>query len=223
MDDLILLIEDDAEFGETVKDYFTSNGLSVIWAKDGASGIDFFKNAIPRLVLLDVQLPDMDGFEVAGLFQKINNTIPVIFMTGTALADEDFANAYLNLYAKNYLEKPIKLPVALAQVKSLLYPPSVKIYNSAHVRIKIEAQHLFINDREFSLRDKEIQVFSLLLDHINQTVDRNEILFRIWKHDDFCLKDSLNGCISSIKKVLKNFPDIKLQTIYGKGYALRVK
>ena len=180
MDNLILLIEDDIVFGETVRDYFTSNGLSVLWAKDGKSAINLFKEQSPKLVLIDVQLPDTNGFIVASDIQKTNNIIPIIFMTGTALAEEDYTNAYLNHSARNYLEKPIKLPVALAQVKSILYPPSVKVYNINNNKIKIETQHLYINDQCFSLSDKEIQVFSVLLDNINHTTSRDDILLKVF-------------------------------------------
>ena len=223
MSDLILLIEDDIEFGETVKDYFEDNGLSVIWAKNGETAMHFFQNATPRLVLLDVQLPDIDGFKVASEIQKINNTVPLIFMTGTALADEDFSNAYLNLYAKNYLEKPVKLPVALAQVKSILYPPSAKIYSVHNVKIKIEGQHVTINNKGFTLRDKEIQVLSVLLDNVNHTTKRKEIFFKVWNNDELHLDSTLYTCISQIKKELKSFPTIKLKTIYGGGYKLSIK
>lgn len=223
MSDLILLIEDDIEFGETVKDYFEDNGLSVIWAKNGETAIHFFQNATPRLVLLDVQLPDTDGFRVASEILKINNTIPLIFMTGTALSDENFADAYQNLFARNYLEKPIRLPVALAQVKSILYPPSAKTYSMHNVKIKIEGQQVIINNQEFTLRDKEIQVFLVLLDNINHTVDRNNILRKVWKDDELYLDTALNTCISRIKKELKNFSFIKLRTIYGRGYKLSIK
>jgi len=222
MNDLILLIEDDIEFGETVRDYFTSNGLSVIWAKDGETGVHFFKNTNTRLVLLDVQLPYIDGFRVANEILKINNNIPLIFMTGTALTEEDFTNAYQNLYAKNYLEKPIKLPVALAMIKSILYPPSTKIYSIKNIQIKIDGQQVSIDNQEFTLRDKEIQVLLVLLDNLNHTVNRNNILREVWKGDDLYLYTTLNTCISRIKKELKNFPFIKLRTIYGRGYKLLI-
>lgn len=223
MRDLILLVEDDIEFGETVKDYFESNGLPVIWAKDGKAAIQFFKNGNPRLVLLDVQLPDSNGFEVATEIQKINSIVPLIFMTGTALADEDFTNAYLNLHAKNYLEKPVKLPVALAQVKSLLYPPSVKVYTLQNIKIRIEEQLVTINNKEFLLRDKDIQVFSVLLDNINQTVEHKDILQKVWNNDGVHLYNTLNNCISRIRKVLKVFPSINLMNIYGTGYKLSIE
>lgn len=223
MEDMILLVEDDIQFGETVKDYFESNGLSVMWAKDGESAVRFFQVANPRLVLLDVQLPDKNGFEVAAEIQKINSTIPLIFMTGTALLEEDFSYAYQTLYAKNYLEKPIKLHVALAQVKSILYPPSTKIYNNHNVIIKIDDQQLTINNKEVLVRDKDIKVFSMLLDNVNYTVDRSDILFNVWNDDSSHLKNTLNSCIYRINKLLKDFPTIKLKTIYGKGYKLSIE
>jgi len=223
MKDLILVVEDDIQFGEAVKDYFEDHGLSVMWAKNGETAIHFFQNTNPRLILLDVQLPDISGFDVANEILKINNTVPLIFMTGTALAVEDFSNAYLNLYAKNYLEKPVKLPVALAQVQSILYPPSVKIYSRHNINIRIEGQNIAINKQEFTLRDKEIQVLLVLLDNLNHTVDRKDFLLKIWNDDELHLDSTLNTCISRIKKILKNFPTLKLKTYYGKGYKLSIK
>lgn len=223
MNNLILLVEDDIQFGETVKDYFTVNGLSVMWAKDGESAIHFFEKAKPRLVLLDVQLPDINGFEVATEIQKINSFVPLIFMTGTALADEDFKKAYQNLYAKNYLVKPVKLPVALALIKSILNPPSSLIYTFQNIKIKIEGQVVTINNSEFPLRDKEIQLLFVLLDNVNQTVDRDHLLFKVWNQDELHLDNTLNSCISRIKKILLDFPSIKLKTIYGRGYKLSIK
>ena len=172
MNEIILLVEDDIEFGQTLKDYFEDNGLSIIWAQNGTQGISLFKKEKPNLILLDVQLPDINGFEVATQIQKINNNIPLIFITGTALREEDFTNAYLNLYAKNYLEKPIRLPVALAQVKSILYPPSTKVYTIRDVQITIVGQHVTINNQEFNFKEKEVQVFTVLLDNIERTIDR---------------------------------------------------
>lgn len=223
MDDLILLVEDDIPFGETVKDYFESNGLSVIWARNGESAILFFQDAHPRLVMLDVMLPDKNGFEVAAEIRKINSTIPLIFMTGTALADKDFSKAYQTLYANNYLEKPIRLQVALAQVKSLLYPPAVKTYTNHNLQVKIDNQHLIVNNQEFLLRDKDIQVFSVLLDYANSVVSRKDILMNVWNSDDLHLKNTLDACISRIKKKLKDLPNLKIKTIYGVGYKLVIK
>lgn len=220
---MILLVEDDIQFGETVKDYFGNNGLSVMWAKDGESAVRFFQFANPSLVLLDVQLPDMNGFEVAAEIQKINSTIPIIFMTGTALLEEDFYYAYQTLYAKNYLEKPFKLHVALAQVKSILYPPSAKIYNMHNVFIKIDDQQLTINNKKVLLRDKDLKVFSMLLDKVNFLVDYKDILFNVWNNDSSHLKNSLDSSIHRINKILKDFPSIKLNTYYAKGYKLSIE
>ena len=222
MKDLILLVEDDIIFGETVKDYFESNRLYVIWAKNGTEAVQLFKDEHPELVMLDVVLPDKDGFQVAAEIMKINSIIPFIFMTGTALSDNDFSNAYQSLHAKNYLEKPIKLSAALAQVKSLLYPSGVKIFNINNLHIKINNQQLTINEQNFQLREKDIQILSFLLEKKNQTVDRQDILLKVWNSDGFHLENTLDSCISRLKKILKNFPDIKLKTIYGRGYLLLI-
>lgn len=222
MNNTILLVEDDILFGETVKDYFTNNGLPVIWAQDGSSAIYFFQHAAPQLVLLDVQLPDYSGFEIAAKIREINSFVPLVFMTGTALENEDFSNAYLNYYAKNYLEKPIKLPVALALVKSILSQPSVKVYKTNKVNISIGSQLLVINDQKFYLRDKDTEILFILLDSLGFTVTRKTILLKVWGGDDLYLESTLNTCISRIKKTLKNSP-LQLKTIYGTGYMLKLK
>lgn len=220
MEDLILLVEDDLQFGETVKDYFISNGLSVLWAKDGATAVLLFKDEHPRLVLLDVMLPDKNGFQVAVEIKKINSAVPLIFMTGTALSENDYNNGFKKLYAVNYLEKPIKLYAILAQVMSLLYPPTAKTYNGKNVYINIDNQQLTINDNIFNLRENDIKIFSVLLDNVNCSVKRSDILFKIWNDNRPRLNNALDNSISRIKKILKDFPDIKLKTIYGRGYLL---
>lgn len=222
MEDLILLVEDDLQFGETVKDYFISNGLSVLWAKDGATAVLLFKDEHPKLVLLDVMLPDKNGFQVADEIKKINSAVPLIFMTGTALSENDYNNGFQKLYAENYLEKPIKLYAILAQVMSLLYPPSVKTYNGNNIYINIDNQQLTINDNIFNLRENNIKIFSVLLDNVNCSVKRSDILFKIWNDNRPRLNNALDNSISRIKKILKDFPDIKLKTIYGRGYLLSI-
>ena len=93
VEDRILLVEDEEGYGGTLKDFFEDNGLSVIWAKDGETAIRSYKELNPGLILLDIVLPDKDGFEVATAIRKLNSVVPIIFMTGTALNKNNYDKA----------------------------------------------------------------------------------------------------------------------------------
>ena len=162
MDDLVLLVEDDIQLGKILKGFFQDNRLSVIWSIDGEDAVQRFKELSPRLVLLDVVLPGIDGFTVAAEIRKVNGVVPIIFMTGTALDIENYHKAYQLLRATNYIEKPVNPHKALAQMMSILKPVGIRKFTISNLHIVIDGQRLTINHKNFQLRDKEIQVFSLL-------------------------------------------------------------
>lgn len=224
MENLILLVDDDEELGQTLKDFFEDNGLSVVWAKEGRTVIRQFKEFNPHLVLLDIVLPGKDGFEIAEEIRSLNRVIPILFMTGTALDKENYIKAYNVLGAINYIEKPINPHNALAQIQSLLHPVSrVKEYNINNYHIIIDGQLLIIDNKDFQFRDKEIQVVSILLDNVNLTVNRNDIMHKVWNKNEIQINSMLDIAISHIKKELKDFPAVKIRTIYGVGYKLSIK
>lgn len=216
---VILLVEDDIQLGQTLKDYFEYNDLSVMWAKDGNKAIELFNETPPALILLDVVVPHKSGLEIAAEIREMNTKVPIIFMTGTALDTIDHIKGY-ELNAVNYLEKPIVPQIVLAQIKSLLQPMSIKKYHVSNLTIKIDNRLLIIDNEEFNLREKEIKVLALLLDNLNRDVTRNELLCTVWCHNSPRLNNILDSTISNIKKVLKRFPGIKIITIYGIGYRL---
>jgi len=223
VEDRILLVEDEEGYGGTLKDFFEDNGLSVIWAKDGETAIRSYKELNPGLILLDIVLPDKDGFEVATAIRKLNSVVPIIFMTGTALNKKNYDKAYLELGATNYIEKPVNLHNALAQVRSLLHPASLKKFIIGDLYITIHGQQVIINNKEFRLREKEVQVLSLLLEKVNSPVTRRDILQRVWKSDEVVLNNTLDTAISRIRKKLTGFPAIDITTIHAMGYQLTIE
>ena len=224
MEDLILLVEDDQEYGKTLKDFFVSNSLSVIWSKDGEDAIKQFKESRPRLVVLDVALPYKDGFEVALEIRKLNSVVPLLFMIGTVLDTKNKIRAYRELRAINYLEKPVLPAVALAQIQSLLYPAGQQKFTGKDLNITIQGQQLIINSKEFQIREKEAQVFSLLLMNANLQVPRQHIIAKYWQNGKLAeANNALDSAISRIRKILKDFSGIKIKTTYGGGYRLIIK
>ena len=117
----------------------------------------------------------------------------------------------------------ILLPRLLLRIS--LAVPFVRFvfYKIRDLHIIIDGQHVTINQKNFQLRDKDIQVFSLLLENVNSTVSRKEILNKVWRDDKFQMNNALDRSVSHIKKTLKVFPSISISTIYGSGYQMRIK
>ena len=218
----ILIVDDNEQIRQILAQYIEAQGWPYIAAASGEEALALFDAAAPSLILLDIMLPGIDGFMVAAEIRKVNGVVPIIFMTGTALDIENYHKAYQLLRATNYIEKPVNPHHALAQIMSLLNPKGVHKFIINNLHILIDGQQLTINHKNFPLRDKEIQVFTLLLENVNSTVSRNDILNKVWRDDKFQLNNALDRSVSHIKKILKEFPSISITTIYGNGYQMRI-
>ena len=221
MKNSILLVEDDDVLGETLKDFFEANELSVAWAQDGNTGLKLFKSFNPQLILLDVILPGKDGFEVIAEIRKTNTTIPIILMTGTQFDASDQIKGF-NLGAVSYLKKPVLPQVVLAQINQLLSRISTRRFKLGNLDITVADQLVTVNDTEIILRDKESKLLLVLLNSQQEVISRNEILQFVWGDNCYRLNNILDSTISRLKKNLIVIPGIKIVNVYGNGYKLIV-
>ncbi len=218
----ILLIEDDLILGDVLSDFLQCNNLSVLWAKDGTSALKYCQKLHPRLIVLDVILPDINGIELLVQIRKITSQIPVIFMTDTEFSIENQVNAY-KLGAMNYLKKPVIPEVLLAQINQLLQTDVIKVVELKETTITLDKQLLKINNDTIKLREKEAKLLHILLSNKHRLVERNEILLHIW-HDNHPKRNAqLDSLVYSLKKVLSALPDITIEPVYGLGYSVVVK
>lgn len=216
----ILMVEDDQSFADPIKKFFELDDFIVFWTIYGKEGVNIFKKEKPDIVLLDVDLPDITGFDVAKEIQKENSIVPIMFMTGTALEDKYYHEAFINIKAINYIEKPLNLFATLAQIKGALYPKSTIFYQIGKNNIRIEAQDLFANNLKFTFREKDIEVFSFLLNKIGAVVNRIEINNAIWGDDVPNANSRLDQSINRIRDILKKTDLFEIITTYGQGYKL---
>jgi DNA-binding response OmpR family regulator len=221
MKNRILLVEDDDVLGETLKDFFEDNELSVAWAQDGNAALELFESFKPQLILLDIILPEKDGFEVIREIRKTNSIIPIIIMTGTQLEYSDQIKGF-DLGAVNYLSKPVVPQVVLAQIKNQLSHINSRKFKLEQFDITIDNQLLTINNTEILLKDKESKLLLLLLNNKHNIISRDYIMQAIWSDDAFNMNNTLDSTISHLKKKLIDFPTIKITSAYGTGYRLIV-
>ena len=218
----ILIVDDDIPFALPLKDYFEEEGFKVTHVISGEEAVEVYARERPSIVLLDVKLPGIDGFETLKKIREIDNSIFVIMMTGTEYDTDSQVKGY-SLWAVNYIQKPVIPQVLLAQINNLLNPPETKRYIIGRYNITIQNNELSINDEIYTLGEKDIQVMSILLQKQNAIIPRKELLLSIWKDDDPRLNNRLDSSISNIKKVLNKYPDIKIKNIYSEGYCLIYK
>ncbi len=215
----IVLVEDDLMLGQVLSDYLQCNNLSVFWAKNGISGLKYFKEFHPKLLILDVILPDITGLELLEEIKKSSIGVPVILMTGTEFSVESQVKAY-NLGAINYIKKPVIPEVLLAQINQLLLDKQIKNYQLGKTSVQIDNQLLIVNDKTIKLREKEAKLMVLLLDNKNRLVTRDEVLRCLWYDDNPKRNSQLDNLIFRLKKELAKIPGIKIDTVYGTGYTV---
>ena len=149
----ILIVEDNLILGSTLKDYFEDNYFDVIHVASGKEALYIYKNEKPSIVLLDVKLPDISGFEVIEEIHKTDTLTPVIMMTGTEYDVDSQVNGYHN-GATNYLRKSVIPQVILAQINTLLNPPNTKLFNLGGYTITNQNREVKINDDLYTLSKK---------------------------------------------------------------------
>ena len=219
----ILIIEDDKNLGETLKEYFEYKGYKAYWSENAEYGLELFKKHSPDLIVLDVILPDKSGLEVIEKIRKTNTIIPVILMTGTELDVNSQIKAY-NHGAANYYKKPVNPEILLAQIEALLSPPGEKSFVIGKNRIVLDSQRLLLNDNEYLLREKDALVLDCLLSNEGRLLSRHEIIKTVWP--DYHYKDvdnMLDSAISRLKKLLSGQDELTISSIYGKGYTINIK
>lgn len=226
----ILLVEDDEALRFIVKDNLEQNGYEVEAAADGQIALDFFEQSTFDLIILDVMLPKIDGFQVAEKIRKSNEHVPIIFLTARSMTEDKIKG--LTIGGDDYIPKPFSMEELLLKIKIFLRrSQSLPINNQAENGfIKIgrflfhpEELSLSIDDNTRSLTLKEAELIRFFAGHPNKVLSRNEILEQVWGSDDYFLGRSLDVFISRLRKYFKADPTVKIVNLHGIGFRFSVK
>ncbi|MFN8530915.1 MAG: response regulator transcription factor [Anaerolineae bacterium] len=223
---VIAFIEDDRLIVEPVVRALKSMGYSVLTASDGATGLKTVLSQPCDLVILDIMLPEMDGWEVCkGIRQK--SVVPILMLT--ALSDEIDRILGLELGADDYLTKPFSTRELMARVKALLrrvefdsaraVQPS-RLIVTGDVKIDLDRRQVYKNGQELLLRFKEFELLSLLIANAGDVVTRAEIFDKVWGTDWLGDMRTLDVHIRWLREKLEDDPSMPrlIQTVRGVGY-----
>jgi DNA-binding response OmpR family regulator len=222
----ILFAEDDKSLAFMVKDALEDEGYKVVHCADGQTAIDTFDKNKFDLCLLDIMMPNKDGYTVAKKIRQQTDRMPVIFLS-TKNQESDKLKGY-DSGADDYLAKPFSMPELLKKIEVFIRRTKRPVSETAaEIRIgKIlfapAIMKIMTAEESFNITQKENDLLKFLCEHQNKVLKRNEVLINVWGKDDFFLGRSMDVFISKLRKYLKSDPDIVLETIHGVGFRLSV-
>jgi DNA-binding response OmpR family regulator len=223
----ILIVEDDSNFGNILKEYLSLNDYDVILAKNGIEGFEKFKKEDFDLCILDVMMPYKDGFTLAKEIREINESVPIFFLSAKHLK-EDVLRGF-KLGADDYLTKPFDSEVLLAKIKAILNRSTTVIepsndafeFEFSDFSFNSKLRFLTFKDEEpLKLSPKENQLLRLLVIYINDLLPREVALNKIWRDDNYFTSRSMDVYIAKLRKYLSKDEKVQILNIHGEGFRL---
>ncbi len=217
----ILFVEDDVNLGFVIRDTLENVPFAVVHCTTGSDAWTAFQEEPFDICLLDVMLPQTDGFTLARQIRAINTQIPILFLS--AMGDKQDRLEGLRLGADDYLTKPfsideliLKINVFLRRTTTQPAPQQVKQPLLDHKNLT-----LCINGQTQILTHREADVMAYLLDRPNTLVRRDDLLQAVWGDDDYFMGRSLDVFISRLRKRLSQDPTLRIENVHGVGFVLR--
>ena len=220
----ILLVEDDPNFGLVLKDYLELHDYEVVLCTNGILGRNAFRNGNFDLCILDVMMPEMDGFSLAQFIRSHNTQIPLFFLTAKNLKN-DLVQGF-ELGADDYITKPFDSEVLLYKIKAIInrtqtvtgpLPTSIHL---GHFKFDASLRELSIDGNTYRLSPKEAALLQLLAANVNKVVSRSDALQRIWKDDNYFTGRSMDVYVTKLRKYLAADPSVEIINLHGNGFRL---
>lgn len=219
----VLLIEDEPALGMIVKDSLAYRGFEVLYAANGADGLEQFRLHRPDIVVADIMMPDMDGFTMAEHIRRDDPNTPIMFLTARSQT-ADVVRGF-ELGGNDYLKKPFSLDELVVRINALLRVGATRANAGGTLKIgryvfDPAKQKLSVDDREVTLSHREAELLRRLYQQRNEVLGRSEVLTELWGDDSFFNGRSLDVFITKLRRYLREDPKIQIINIRGRGYKL---
>jgi DNA-binding response OmpR family regulator len=221
------LVEDDLSFGAVLKSYLEINDFEVDWVDDGQYALGRFHKASFDICILDVMLPNVDGFTIGSEIRKTNSGIPILFLTAKNLRD-DVLKGY-RLGADDYITKPFDTEVLIFKLKAILKRqagPMVKepdFYQIGSYRFDFKLRTIEHDLTRQKLSPKEAELLKMLCDNQNELLPRETALRQIWGDDGYFTARSMDVYLTKLRKLFAEDPQVEIRNIHGSGFMLEIK
>lgn len=219
----IFYVEDELFLAKIVKESLESRGFEVIMESDGAKAMTAFKKATPDICVLDVMLPNKDGFAIADEIRDLNEDIPIIFLTAKTQT-EDVVKGF-SMGGNDYIRKPFSMEELIVRIQNLLRMKNEQPQKTNTDTVTLGKYSFQLNrqvlsdgkeDRKLSYREAEL--LKLLYENRDKIIDRKDILNLLWGNDSFFNSRNLDVYITKLRSYIKEDPALEILTIKGIGY-----
>ncbi|MDB5222455.1 MAG: two component transcriptional regulator, winged helix family [Chitinophagaceae bacterium] len=221
----ILLCEDDTNLGMVLKNYLELNDYDVVLERDGRLGLAAFQREKFDICLLDVMMPNMDGFTVAEEIRDVDPDMPLFFISAKTMK-EDIIQGY-KLGADDYITKPFDSEVLLHKIKAILKRNEELHREEANAEYDMGKYHfnprlrqLTADKQTQTLSPKENELLKMLCEYKNDLLSREAALKKIWGSDTYFNGRSMDVYIAKLRKYLKEDSTIEIVNIHGNGFRL---
>jgi len=221
----ILLCEDDTNLGMVLKNYLELNDYDVILERDGRLGLAAFQREKFDICLLDVMMPNMDGFTLAEEIRDVDPDMPLFFLSAKTMKEDIIAGYKLG--ADDYITKPFDSEVLLLKIKAILKRNEEENRINENIEFDLGSYHFNPRLRQLSHADimqtlspKENELLKMLAEHKNDLLAREQALKKIWGSDTYFNGRSMDVYIAKLRKYLKDDPNIEIVNIHGNGFRL---
>lgn len=218
----ILIADDNRQITSVLCEYAKKDGYEVDVAYDGGMAMEKFETFKPDVILLDVMMPRMDGFEVCRTIRK-SSTVPIIMITARG---EDFEKIMgLDVGADDYIVKPFSCGEVMARVRAILRRINLttansKVFKKGNLSISLENYIVEIEDNTVKLTKKEIEILWTLATNTNKVFSRDSLLDKLWGFDFYGDSRTVDSHIKRLRAKLDEYEHVgwEIQTIWGVGY-----
>jgi two-component system alkaline phosphatase synthesis response regulator PhoP len=229
----VLIVEDEPVMAQVLSENLSADGIDVSIASDGERGLELWRSLEPDLVVLDVMMPRLSGFEVCRRMRAAGNRTPVLFLSAKGQPEDRVTG--LEAGGDDYLVKPFHLPEFMLRVTNMLRRQAWfrrdletdnthgngQVFSFGGHSLDFRAWTVTLSDgRTESLGERELMILKLLVERANQVVSRDEILDVVWGMDTFPSSRTVDNFVVRLRRLLEPDPShpVYLHTVWGVGY-----
>ena len=218
----LLYVEDDKSLSFVTRDNLELEGYQVTYCADGKKALDVFPNNNFDLCILDVMLPEVDGFTIAKEIRQKNAQVPIIFLTAKSLKEDKIHG--LRLGADDYITKPFSIEELILKIEiflkrsQIVTKESPTVFQVGQFNFDHKNLELSSDDSKKQLTQKEADLLRFFIENKNEVLKRAQILESLWGEDDYFMGRSLDVFISRLRKYLKSDTSLKIENIHGVGF-----
>ena len=224
----IMLVEDDESLGFLLKDTMTAHGWTVSLYQSGEKGLTAFHNQAFDLCILDIMLPEKDGFALASEIRKYNQHVPIVFLTAKSQLDDRIRGFQIG--ADDYVCKPFSIDEFKYRIDAILKrslgrrssSDDNSLLKAGSSTLDVYNQTVNANGVVTQLTFKECKLLQMFFRHSGKLIERDVFLKTIWEDNGFFVARSMDVFVSKLRKYISHDHQLRIENIRGVGYVLKV-